>query len=55
MACVMQGWKRPPWGECFDRWQGRTWPWVKKEEKSLGQRVSEIQGGILGRGEQTGS
>lgn len=35
MACVKAGWKGPPKGECFSRWQGRTWPWVKKVEKNL--------------------
>lgn len=35
MACVREGWKRPPCGECLRRWQGRTWPAVKKAENVL--------------------
>lgn len=35
MACVMVGWKRPPWGEWARRWQGRVWPREKKSERIL--------------------
>jgi hypothetical protein len=35
MAWVMLAWKRPPWGECIERWVGRTWPAVKKVARSL--------------------
>lgn len=43
MAWVRAGWKGPPKGECLRRWQGRTWPWVKKVEKILGR-------GLVGEG-----
>lgn len=26
IACVIVGWNRPPKGECWSRWVGRTWP-----------------------------
>lgn len=35
MACVMVGWKRPPYGECARRWHGSVWPREKKVERSL--------------------
>lgn len=35
MASVKVGWKRPPCWECFKRWVGRTWPYVKKDAKAL--------------------
>jgi hypothetical protein len=35
MASLTTGWNGPPKGECFSRWHGRTWPCVKKVEKSL--------------------
>ena len=35
MACVMVGWKRPPWGEWAVRCVGRTWPREKKVERRL--------------------
>jgi hypothetical protein len=35
MAWVRAGCKGPPWGECLERWQGRTWPWVKKVVRVL--------------------
>ena len=38
MAWVRAGWKGPPKGEWRRRWQGRTWPEVKKLETNLGER-----------------
>lgn len=34
-ASVMVGWKRPPRGECFKRWVGRTWPEKNQAEVIL--------------------
>jgi hypothetical protein len=43
-AWVTAGWKGPPKGECLRRWQGRTWPCVKKVEKILLRWVRELDG-----------
>lgn len=45
IAWVMVGWKRPPWtGEYAQRWVGRTWPSVKKVERTLaGHEVSGVR------------
>lgn len=50
IACVIVGWKRPPWmGEYALRWVGRTWPTVKKVERNLqGASVSRIMAQGIG-------
>ena len=35
MASRIVGWKGPPWGECWKRWVGRTWPRVKNVDNAL--------------------
>lgn len=35
IACVIVGWKRPPWGECARRWVGRVWPREKNVARAL--------------------
>ena len=35
MACVMVGWKSPPYGEYLLRWIGKVWPKEKNAEVNL--------------------
>jgi hypothetical protein len=37
IACVMVGWKRPPYCEYFVRCMGRVWPKEKNAEVALPQ------------------
>jgi hypothetical protein len=37
IACVMVGWKRPPYGEYFVRCIGSVWPNEKNAEEALSQ------------------